>query len=211
MGDHGYYSASEVARIAGVPRSTLDYWSRTKLIVASQRAFPPRLYSFADLRDVCVASKLREQKAKIHHIRRALDYVRKEHDVARLAHANFVVTDGGLTFLPPGEAEPVAPHLQGQRKYFVNMPEILKELGAGDATVQQLRPSSRVLIDPAVRGGTPVIEGTRIPTQLISELVDEGLSYGDIVDLYPSLSRDDVDAAVDWERKRTKKADAVAG
>jgi uncharacterized protein (DUF433 family) len=56
--------------------------------------------------------------------------------------------------------------------------------------------STRITSDPAVLLGKPVIRGTRIPVYLIVQLVEAGYSAADIVDDYPDLSEEDVEAAV---------------
>ena len=43
-----------------------------------------------------------------------------------------------------------------------------------------------------ILGGKPVIQGTRIPVDLLLELVDAGLSVDDILREYPHLKREDV-------------------
>ena len=43
-----------------------------------------------------------------------------------------------------------------------------------------------------ILGGKPVIQGTRIPVDLLLELVDAGLSVDDILVEYPNLKREDV-------------------
>lgn len=55
----GFYTTTEAARIARVPRSTVDYWARTKLIRPTHRRKRHRLYSFQDLRDLVAAEQLR--------------------------------------------------------------------------------------------------------------------------------------------------------
>lgn len=43
-----------------------------------------------------------------------------------------------------------------------------------------------------VLGGKPVIQGTRIPVDLLLELVDAGMRVDDILKEYPHLERDDL-------------------
>jgi uncharacterized protein (DUF433 family)/DNA-binding transcriptional MerR regulator len=200
----GFYSAAEAARIAKVPRSTLDYWTRTKLIPASQRSTRPRLYSFEDLRDIVVAEQLRKQGAKTRHTRAALKWVRSEHDVQRLAQASFWVDQGALVYMT--DRGLVAPHMRGQRPFKVNMRKVFKQLGSDPSDPLLLRPHKRIQIDPRVRGGTPVIEGTRIPTRLVRELVDDGVTEADILRMYPALTAADIAAAVEWESQQDVRA-----
>ena len=52
-----------------------------------------------------------------------------------------------------------------------------------------------------ILGGKPVIQGTRIPVDLLLELVDAGLSVDDIVSEYPHLKREDVLMVLQVARK----------
>lgn len=203
----GYYTAAEAARIAKVPRSTVDYWAKTSLVFPSGRKKRPRLYTFQDLRDLVVAQQLRDQGARVQDFRAALQYVRSIDYVERLAQANFWVSDGQLLYKPKGDL--VAPHRHGQRVFEISMPKVFQQLGASLASPTVLRPFERVLIDPNVRGGTPVIEGTRIPTRLIRELSEDGLDAQEVIDLYPRLTVADVEAALEWERGQGQRVDAA--
>ena len=56
----------------------------------------------------------------------------------------------------------------------------------------------RIVIDPSVLTGKPVIKGTRIAAEFIIELLAEGWSQEDVLRNYPSLSREDILAALRW-------------
>ena len=61
--------------------------------------------------------------------------------------------------------------------------------------VTQVAP--RIVIDPAVRNGRPVVQGTRVPVEDILDLVAAGLSFEEIVrQCFPNLTLDDVGACV---------------
>jgi len=55
--------------------------------------------------------------------------------------------------------------------------------------------------DPKILGGKPIIGGTRIPVELLLELVGAGLSVDDILREYPHLKRDDVLMVLHLARK----------
>lgn len=196
--DGGFYTAAEAARIARVPRSTLDYWARTGLVPASQRTARPRLFSFEDLRDIVAVEKLRQQGAKTYAIRAAIRYVRDITDVTRLAHANFQFDGvGGLVWHDP-TGSVIAPHQHGQ--YVLHMEEVFRQLGADPDNPTVLHPVKGIRIDPQIRGGAPVIEGTRIPAQLIAEFLLEGTTEAELLELYPSLTPERIEAVRTWER-----------
>ena len=59
----------------------------------------------------------------------------------------------------------------------------------------------RISSDPDICHGKPVIKGTRIPVYLIVSLVAEGESVESIVKDYPSLTHEDVQAALRYAAK----------
>jgi len=56
----------------------------------------------------------------------------------------------------------------------------------------------RIESDPGILLGKPVIKGTRIPVYLILELLGAGYSPEKVVETYPSLTLDDVKAAIQY-------------
>lgn len=62
-----------------------------------------------------------------------------------------------------------------------------------------LSPRTYVSVDPAVRGGEPVIEGTRIPAAEVAALVRDGIAPERIEEFYPGVgaaaARDALDFA----------------
>lgn len=62
----------------------------------------------------------------------------------------------------------------------------------------------RVEINPKVMLGKPVIRGTRIGVELILRKLGEGASHRELLEAYPNLTEDDIQAAI------TYAADALA-
>jgi uncharacterized protein (DUF433 family) len=63
---------------------------------------------------------------------------------------------------------------------------------------------NRIEIDPNVMMGKPVIRGTRITVELILRKLGEGAAEIDLLDAYPRLTREDIQAAMRYA------ADALA-
>ena len=57
--------------------------------------------------------------------------------------------------------------------------------------------ADRIEVNPAVMLGKPVIRGTRIPVELILRKLGEGATEADLLDAYPRLTREDIQAAAD--------------
>jgi len=59
---------------------------------------------------------------------------------------------------------------------------------------------ARIVLDPAVLAGKPVIRGTRLSVDLIIGLMADGWSEADILRNYPGLTRDDLAACLAYAR-----------
>ena len=56
----------------------------------------------------------------------------------------------------------------------------------------------RIVVDPKVMLGKPVIRGTRIPVELILRKLAEGATEADLLDAYQRLKRADIQAALSY-------------
>jgi uncharacterized protein (DUF433 family) len=56
--------------------------------------------------------------------------------------------------------------------------------------------TDRIEINPKVMLGKPVIRGTRIPVERLLRKLGEGASEADLLDAYPRLTREDIQAAM---------------
>lgn len=53
----------------------------------------------------------------------------------------------------------------------------------------------RIVVDPLIKGGKPVIKGTRVPVDLVVGKLAGGLTYEEVMEEY-DLTREDVLAAL---------------
>ena len=58
--------------------------------------------------------------------------------------------------------------------------------------------SERIVIDPRICNGRPTIRGTRITAQTVLEFLAAGDRVEDVLEEYPSLTREDVLACLDY-------------
>jgi uncharacterized protein (DUF433 family) len=54
----------------------------------------------------------------------------------------------------------------------------------------------RISTNPDIFGGKPIIRGMRIPVELILSLLAQNESWDDILDDYPDLQREDIQACL---------------
>ncbi len=64
--------------------------------------------------------------------------------------------------------------------------------------------TGRIEINPLVMQGKPVIRNTRIPVELLLRKLAEGATVEDLLDAYPRLTKDDIQACLAYA------ADAIA-
>jgi uncharacterized protein (DUF433 family) len=69
---------------------------------------------------------------------------------------------------------------------------------------------SRVTVDPNICAGKPFIRGARIAVATILDALSQGLSSAKIVEHYPSLEFDDIDAALLFATQLAEKNGGVA-
>jgi uncharacterized protein (DUF433 family) len=56
----------------------------------------------------------------------------------------------------------------------------------------------RIIVDPEVLAGKPVIRGTRLAVEFILELLAAGQSESEIVSNYPGLAKEDILACLSY-------------
>jgi uncharacterized protein (DUF433 family) len=80
--------------------------------------------------------------------------------------------------------------------------------------------TDRIEINPKVMTGKPVLRGTRIPIELILRKLSEGATKDDLIDAYPRLRVEDIQAAIGsrgnhhcsaTQKARAKIIDALSG
>jgi uncharacterized protein (DUF433 family) len=62
------------------------------------------------------------------------------------------------------------------------------------------RPHDRIVLDPAVLAGKPVVRGTRLSVEFVIGLLADGWSETDVLANYPGLSREDIAACLNYAR-----------
>lgn len=64
---------------------------------------------------------------------------------------------------------------------------------------------SRIIIDPKILTGHPIIKGTRIPVSLVLNLLAHGYDFRRIIKAYPILTEEDIKAALMYSEARIKR------
>jgi uncharacterized protein (DUF433 family) len=67
----------------------------------------------------------------------------------------------------------------------------------------------RISVNPNVCFGKPCIKGTRIWVSLILDFLASGMSFDDILEEYPSLTIEDIRAAIDYGSEMSRERFAL--
>jgi len=67
-----------------------------------------------------------------------------------------------------------------------------------------MRIEDRIITDPAILTGKPIIKGTRLAVEFIIELLANGWSDSQILGNYPGLTKEDISACLAYAAERLK-------
>jgi uncharacterized protein (DUF433 family) len=76
----------------------------------------------------------------------------------------------------------------------------------GDEMVESIDYNERIVVNPRVLGGKPVVRNTRIPVSLILNLLAYGYSVERVTEAYPILTEADVRAALAYASVQLDRA-----
>lgn len=64
----------------------------------------------------------------------------------------------------------------------------------------------KIIRNRDVLGGRPILEGTRISVDLILRMVAGGMAVDEIAAQYPHVTKDDIQAAIEYAARRFERA-----
>ena len=67
----------------------------------------------------------------------------------------------------------------------------------------------RIVVDPKVMAGKPVVKGTRIPVDAILQRIADGMTIDEILRDYPNITRDDIKAALEYSANVVRGEDII--
>lgn len=62
----------------------------------------------------------------------------------------------------------------------------------------------RIVLDPAILAGKPVIRGSRLSVEFVIGLLADGWSEAEVLENYPGIGHDDILACLAFARDRLK-------
>ena len=64
---------------------------------------------------------------------------------------------------------------------------------------------NRIVVDPEILVGKPIIQGTRISVEFIIELLAEGWSHQQVLENYPQITDQDIQASLRYDAELLKQ------
>ena len=206
----GFYSTSQVSRLARIPRSTLYDWKARNILKPSVRIAAgdevvDEGYSYADLTIIKLMRALRADKLDLRSVgialRHLFDRLGPPHQGWHDAHVYIM---GNKVFAElPDEWETTAATQFGQKvetRVFGELFPILREQEEKGSILVPAEFSQYVEINPGIMGGQPVVKDTRVPTAVLATLADKGRSLSELANLYAPIEPQAIKAAIDYER-----------
>ena len=206
---HGFYSTSQVSRLARIPRSTLTDWKARNILTPSVRIVAgdeivDEGYSYADLTILRLSRAIRDKKLNMRSVCIAL-----RHLIDRFGHPNLgwsgvhvYIANNHVYADKLDEWNVTAADQGGQRvetKFFDDIFDILRDMDEDGDILLPKGFSQCITIKPGVMGGDPVIKNTRIPTASISMKFHQGTTIDRLVDLYRPVTRQCIEKAIEYE------------
>jgi uncharacterized protein (DUF433 family)/DNA-binding transcriptional MerR regulator len=203
------YSTQVTAALTGATVSQLRYWrlprdGKEPLLAPEYGSRPSAAYSYRDIVALRVFTRLRE-RVSLQKIRKAVSYLERHLPGKHLSEQQLAAVPGGRSIVwisEDGDYFDIVEHA-GQAGISVVMDEIFRgfRTDRGQEVPDLTRPASGLTIDPEVRGGIPVAEGTRVTYNTLAGLTRDGLSVDQIRELYPWVSPESVAGASEFARR----------
>lgn len=189
------FTQDRVMRLTGLSRRQINYWADTGLLEPSVEERltphrPVRLYSYRDAMSLLVIAELRRQRS-LQAVRAVVAHVRSRNFEPN--EVRFAVSGRDVFIqLPDGTWE----------DGFVpgRMPMVTIDLRplrhrAAKATERDPDSVGKIERRRGALGSKPLIAGTRVPVEAVHRYLARGATAAEIMQAYPSLQPEDVEAA----------------
>jgi uncharacterized protein (DUF433 family) len=202
------YPARLATALSGATKSQLRYWRQSRKgqppLLVPEYGSRPALYSYADVVALRTFARMRE-RMPLQKVRKSVAYVLGQlPEGSHISAETIRALPGGKSAVWVKDDDYIDTLEQPGQAGF---PEIMASVFRGFTTLRGRevpdleRPAAGLVIDPAVRGGTPVAEGTRITFDVLAALRQDGLSVADVQVLYPGVSKISVEGAVEFAHR----------
>jgi DNA-binding transcriptional MerR regulator/uncharacterized protein (DUF433 family) len=205
----GCYDAGRAAALSGVPKSTVYYWARQRVVIPTVSPSRQKLWSYADLMALRIVYWLRHPKqgkvdkvpaSPMPQVREALEELEQRNldiwaDTGPRPGSPLRVDRDGRVHLTDGWSAGV----QGQMS-LAGVLDLLAPFGEDKHRGPDLiRPRPDLRIIPGKVSGEPHLVDSRITTKSVAALYDRVRDLTAVAALYPGIAPETIGQAVDLE------------
>ena len=200
------FSEEQIGRMVGLTKGRLRYWARTDFFkpsfVEEDGRLPySRFYSFKDIVALRTLEMLRVQNGvPLQHLRKVAEKLAHLKDDLWTSTTLFVLNKKVIMVNPEfGQPQEI---LTGQYVLGIPLEKVIEDT-RNDVIAFRSRPADtygHLSRSRAVARNALVISGTRIPVGSIVRLHEDGYGVDQIIDEYPDLTPEDVQAALAHRR-----------
>lgn len=188
------------AKMSGATVAQLAYWRQQGILRPEVEALRrPYLYSYRDVVALRTFAWLRGQ-FPLSSVRKMLASLR-EYDMHDHP-ASYQLFKAGKTVgvIPPGSDTILDLVQHPGAQMLGTFADVFAEFRTSKDRVVDpfLQPRAGLMVDPARLGGWPTINGTRVPFDVVAELVEGGVPAEEVGDYYVGVSPDQARDAVDY-------------
>lgn len=207
------FPAEDVSRLTGLTPRQLAYWDRTGFFTpryaSENRRLPySRAYDFRDVVGLRTLALLRgRHNVSLQELRKVNDWL-KEHYETPWASLRFYVGGGKVYFDDPATGNRMAGHRSGQMTFPFEMIEVEQEMSKAAERLKERTPEQIGKVAPRkrfIKGNALVIAGTRIPVSAVQSFAHEGYTPEEIIREYPTLTIEDIRAAIAYPDAAAKQ------
>ncbi len=205
------FSEDQVSRLAGLSKGQLRAWDRRGFFrpdyAHEDRRLPySRVYSFKDVVGLrAISILLKDHRIALAKLRKVADELEKR-GFEHWADVKLYILKREVHFRPP-QSKDVEGVWSGQLA-MLEVVDVINDISERVDELQKRKPDQvgQVERHRFVARNAAVISGTRIPTSAIRRYHEAGYSTARILAEYPSLTKDDVRAAIEFEERLTRTA-----
>ena len=191
------FGVDQVRSLTGLTRRQIQYWDETGFF-SPEFAGADRVYSFRDLVGLRTIAKLRET-VPLQELRKVGEWLKREHETP-WASLRFFRSGRTVHFRDPKTGDVIAANPEDQR-VCIELEEIANEVRELIAARRRRSISKEGKVERKHRvvRSRPVLAGTRIPVDAIWNFHEAGYSTEQILEEYPTLTANDVVAAIEYK------------
>ncbi len=201
----GFYSTTQVSRLAGIPVRTLYDWKSRGIIEPSVQVIEDDTvidegYSYADLAIAKLLRALRNKQLSLKSVVKSLRHLYDRFGSPaspEWINAHVYVIGKEVFAQKPDGWDTTLASKYGQRAEM----RVLGELFEEEASI--LIPDNYnafIEINLNVMGGEPVVRDTRVPTYILAMMYDQGTSVRELAKLYKPIPKIAIEKAIEFEK-----------